>query len=242
MAIPAARGPSSGWAFSARLTYDYRYSIRHQPEAIHFKNERDAFNWLVKDGVAVSCSEGRHRARCGAASVEFFDRAGRPANLLGVLAHGSAPFCVEQSFAEEVRRWAFFKTWGKMVEWVRGARVPALHRLEAFGPGGGRIDIDDLPKPRVRGYGYFSKGMLKHYRRRSGPVPFVSRSRGYRFYRPLHTTAERRLNAAVADEYGDGLVRPARLNLPSTWDDRVRHIERGWKAQHKGRKSWDRVR
>jgi len=76
-----------------------------------------------------------------------------------------------------------------------------------------------------------------------GPVPGVHKrpaSSGY--FRRVGTHTERRLNALVLREEGEVASRPARqgYNLPSSWDDVHRDRQTGWKAQHKGRKSWDR--
>jgi hypothetical protein len=78
-----------------------------------------------------------------------------------------------------------------------------------------------------------------------GPVPGIRKWRGGRSYmRRIHTTAERRLNGLVLFEEGEVACRAARNthNLPHSWDDIMRHRENGWKSQHKGAKSWDRVR
>lgn len=75
-----------------------------------------------------------------------------------------------------------------------------------------------------------------------GPVPGVRKWRGGRRYiRRMKTTAERRLNALVLREEGEVTIRAARNahNLPDSRDDFVIQRENGWKAQHKGAKSWD---
>lgn len=81
------------------------------------------------------------------------------------------------------------------------------------------------------------------YEYRRGPVGGTRCSRGGGgFMRHMRTTAERRLNALVLKDEGEVPARVARTghNLPNSWDDYRRHQERCWKAQHKGRKSWDR--
>lgn len=78
---------------------------------------------------------------------------------------------------------------------------------------------------------------------RSGPVEGIRKSRGgYGFFRRPRTSAERRLNTLVLIEDGEVSCRARRKpnQLPNPWDDILRHKERCWKAQHKGRKAWDR--
>ncbi len=78
-----------------------------------------------------------------------------------------------------------------------------------------------------------------------GPVPGIRKWRGGRHYmRRIGTQSERRLNCMVLKEEGEVSCRAARSghNLPSSWDDIMRHKENGWKSQHKGAKSWDRER
>ena len=72
-------------------------------------------------------------------------------------------------------------------------------------------------------------------------APGIAKQRGgYGIFRQPHTQAERRLNACVLTEDGEVPARPVRNHLPSVWDDDFRHRTRNWKAQHKGRKAWDR--
>ena len=76
---------------------------------------------------------------------------------------------------------------------------------------------------------------------RRGPVPGIAKRRGgYGVFRQPHTHAERRLNALVLAEDGEVPARPERNSLPSVWDDDFRPRISNWKAQHKGRKAWDR--
>ena len=76
---------------------------------------------------------------------------------------------------------------------------------------------------------------------RRGPVPGIAKRRGgHGIFRQPHTQAERRLNACVLADDGEVPARPVRNSLPSVWDDCWRHRTRNWKAQHKGRKAWDR--
>lgn len=80
------------------------------------------------------------------------------------------------------------------------------------------------------------------YIRRVTPVPGTSRRVRGCFFRRPGTTAERRLAAGTLREDGEPGPRPARnpRNLVNAWDDVPRHVERGWKSQHRGRKAWDR--
>lgn len=81
----------------------------------------------------------------------------------------------------------------------------------------------------------------RHFSFRRGPVPGIAKRRGgHGIFRQPHTQAERRLNALVLAEDGEVPARPVRNHLPSVWDDDFRHRTRNWKAQHKGRKAWDR--
>ncbi len=83
------------------------------------------------------------------------------------------------------------------------------------------------------------------YVRRRGPVHGIRKWRGGGgYFRGVRTMAETRLNALVLVEEGEVGCRPSRRerNLPHSWDDVPRHRERSWKSQHRGRKSWDRVR
>lgn len=78
-----------------------------------------------------------------------------------------------------------------------------------------------------------------------GPVPGIRKYRnGYRFMRRMSTKAERRMNALVLTEDGEVAARTVRTgyNLPSSWDDLQREIQRCWKSQHHGSKSWNRPR
>jgi hypothetical protein len=72
---------------------------------------------------------------------------------------------------------------------------------------------------------------------RKGPVPFTGRSNrgGYKYYRSIKTTQERRINDAHKE-----FIRAKRRNLPSAWDDLPRskdRIKHSWKKQKK-RKQW----
>lgn len=82
------------------------------------------------------------------------------------------------------------------------------------------------------------------YGRRQGPVAGVHKGRGYvDWFRAPKTMNERRFNAVViCGERDVVMVRSSRrsTNLPSERDDMLRCMQRCWKAQTKGRKSWDR--
>ena len=64
---------------------------------------------------------------------------------------------------------------------------------------------------------------------------------GGHYYRRVRTMAERRQNMAVIVDEGRTFVRAGRAHLPSNWDDIGRTIQRGWKSQHRGQKSWDKA-
>lgn len=92
--------------------------------------------------------------------------------------------------------------------------------------------------------GAFWRGRLENYEFynanlfRCTPVQGTGR-RGYgRYYRRIRTTNEHRLNMGVMLDEGKMLVRGPRRNLPNSWDDIGRTIQRSWKVQGKGRKSW----
>lgn len=66
------------------------------------------------------------------------------------------------------------------------------------------------------------------------------RGGGYGFHRYPQTTPERRLNQAMPDEPAARWARQGR-HLPTSWDDLPRTVQRCWKAQRKGRKTWARA-
>ena len=77
----------------------------------------------------------------------------------------------------------------------------------------------------------------------SGPVPGIRKRRGGpAHFRHPATTPEARLNAMLLPGEGEVSARRARCgaNLPDSWDERVRSVEKSWKSQHQGRKAWDR--
>lgn len=83
------------------------------------------------------------------------------------------------------------------------------------------------------------------YTRRQGPVHGVRCRRGsWKCFRQIGTQGSLRQAALVLHEEGEVPPRARRnaANLPTAWDDLRREVEHSWKAQHKGRKSWDRRR
>lgn len=72
---------------------------------------------------------------------------------------------------------------------------------------------------------------------RKGPVPNTGKFSGYRYFRHMKTTQERRKNSdPEVYEY----VRPARRsdNLPNSYDDITRDYYKSWKHCTKKRKQW----
>lgn len=114
-------------------------------------------------------------------------------------------------------------------------------RQKALSPRGKLLNIAELVAwgRRLRRSGYWSH---RAHVFRSGPVPSTRKWRGGSGQTNCRTQAERRSNAMVVKEDGEVSVRAARLgfNLPCSWDGRYRDVERCWKSQHKGGKSWDR--
>lgn len=81
------------------------------------------------------------------------------------------------------------------------------------------------------------------YVRRCGPVHGIHKwGRGGPSNRASRTQRERRDNAFVLAQEGEIRARAARCgsHIPDSWDEKPRCLERNWKSQHKGRKSWDR--
>ena len=75
---------------------------------------------------------------------------------------------------------------------------------------------------------------------REGSVEGINRSRIGRYYRKIATTQERREVAGVLNCEGEPDFRGNRRCLPNSWDDISRTLQRCWKRQHKGAKSWDK--
>jgi hypothetical protein len=122
-------------------------------------------------------------------------------------------------------------------------RCEKLVCLDAFSLNGRPLNLRGLLE---LGDSLTSKG--KRYARRGvvycgyGPVPNVHKSRGGRqYFRNIHTTPERRMNALVVAEDGERPARAARTggNLPNSWDDiAFSRLSRGWKSQRKSLKAW----
>lgn len=117
---------------------------------------------------------------------------------------------------------------------------------KAYGPRGGEISTTELA---AFGRRVSASKMPRWwsapagYVRRSGrPVPGIRKWRGGSYFQSVQSQNERRTNCAVFEEEGEVPARASRrwTNLPDSWDDKQRHRERCWKAQHKGCKSWDR--
>lgn len=116
--------------------------------------------------------------------------------------------------------------------------------LEVFGPTGRVLNAhgillkgEALTAKKTR---LFRWGQMRDYRG-YGPVPGIRKWRGGNGYcRRMRTTSEQRLNALTLLEEGEISARAARSgrNLANSWDDHCRHRQEGWKAQHKGCKSW----
>lgn len=78
---------------------------------------------------------------------------------------------------------------------------------------------------------------------RQDPVRGTGKRRGGSARRRWRTQQERRDNAFVLKDEGEVAARPTRCGgyLPNSWDwSPYAKGLRGWKGQHKGRKSWDR--
>lgn len=65
------------------------------------------------------------------------------------------------------------------------------------------------------------------------------------YFRPIHTTPEKRWNEAHLDEYGPSIVRPRRQKrlLPDSYWDKYCNMwstDRSWKHNSKRRKQWKR--
>ena len=67
---------------------------------------------------------------------------------------------------------------------------------------------------------------------RHDPVPGTGGRGHYRCLRRIRTTQEIKANAQARLE-GEPPVRGHRLNLPTRWDDPMRHVEHNWKRQRR---------
>lgn len=103
--------------------------------------------------------------------------------------------------------------------------------------------LSNIPYKYDRGSWYISamrRDVGKNYngaKFRQEPVPYIRHRRGYKFYRRIRTTNELRQNTAPEMKE---FVRASRRehNLPTSWDERSRHIDNCWKSQRKCRKQW----
>jgi len=153
----------------------------------------------------------------------------------------------ERSFKtkEELAAAAYSNSW-YIRENQRGWDYEFSNRVvnqKAFSPNGKLINVAELVAWATR---------LSHEARwnrpsnayvfRRGSVPGIRGWGGGPGTRPYRVQAERRLNAFVLAEEGEVPARACRQGfcLPDSWDGRPRTRDRSWKAQHKGRKSWDR--
>jgi hypothetical protein len=126
-----------------------------------------------------------------------------------------------------------------------GSAVSPLE-IEAFGISGRQLRLQgliDAGMADLRRQGLLQRlgGRLSNWGGQ-GAVPGTgNRGRFARLWRPCRTAQERRYAAHVMHEEGEIGPRACRDTvLPEVWDDRHRPRIKCWKAQHKGRKAWDR--
>jgi len=114
----------------------------------------------------------------------------------------------------------------------------------AFTPRGKPISLAELVAwgRRLAWHRHLSR-RFSGYVRRCGPVEGIRKWRGGSSSRPCRVQNERRSNDCVLRDEGEVAARASRcgFHLPDSWDGRSRTVQRCWKAQHKGRKSWDRL-
>ena len=174
------------------------------------------------------------------------DKARTTYRLVTLTKHGEA---VSEFFFDNWRdlAWAFVSRGCK----ADASAFRALSRegvVEAYTSTGTPINLVRLAECRFRfETGFWTPRAVPGYVRRSTPVPGTSKLRGGRgYFRRIGTHNEISTNAAVIcfEDGGRGMVRAARRgrNLPDAWDDIHRDLVTGWKAQHRGHKSWDRTR
>lgn len=152
----------------------------------------------------------------------------------------------------EVRTYPSLEALGEAAYWLHAHRGCWLKSLTATSEQGRTFAVEELMAAAGRRIqeGYvlrqllWQRGSLTEPAYRRAPVPRTGRrtSYGRSWLRRPRTEAERRLNALVVFEDGEVPARNRRRGraLPSSWDDIPREIPRGWKDQHKGRKSWDK--
>lgn len=148
--------------------------------------------------------------------------------------------------------WSCDRGLGIAPVWVRveaySERGRTLNPQELFAYGRTIKESDRRRRQRARGRYYSFAGWVRpagHHEdfRGHGPVEHVRKWRGGSgYFRDIHTTAEGRMNCLVIREEGEVPARACRQirSLPNTRDDCSRCRERGWKAQSRGRKAWDR--
>jgi hypothetical protein len=115
-------------------------------------------------------------------------------------------------------------------------------RLKALNPSDKVLSVEELVAwgRRLRQTEYLSRRHAHVFR--EGPVQGIRKWRGGYGVRNHRVQAERRDNHLVVFEDGEVSARATRCGgyLPNSWDGRRRIVQRCWKSQHKGRKSWDR--
>ena len=95
--------------------------------------------------------------------------------------------------------------------------------------------LSKVAKNNERGFNYFYEKLILN--QNTFRFRFGFKRSGYKTFRSIHTTPERRWNIAHVDEHGKQFVRGARRNLPDSWDDYVRCYQRTWKEK-KIKKQW----
>lgn len=114
---------------------------------------------------------------------------------------------------------------------------------QAFGPRGKEIAIHELVRYGARvAFARTAYFRSRIFTWRSGSVPGIGRIGGGSYFRTPKNHAERKQLAAVSHD--EVIVRPrgkrSANTLVDSHDDFQRTVQRSWKVQHKGRKSWDR--
>jgi hypothetical protein len=128
----------------------------------------------------------------------------------------------------------FGATWRTRVEWKT---------FEPYGENGQPLPVRQLLREfdllaYLQGTG---SGRLRRGERGHGPVRGIRKRRGgFRWFRTIHTSQEKRIHALVLNDEGEVPARAARSakNLPTAWDDFLRVPQRSWKKQSKARKQW----
>ena len=138
---------------------------------------------------------------------------------------------------ERVTRWHLKYGGGHSDAWLRT-------RVQAYSSRGRILDVVELcawgvrqdTQPRMW------RGAPPGYVRRQTSVPHVGRPYGGPFSKGARYVGESRMNSAHFADEGEPECRARRRPsyLYDRWDGRNRSNERCWKAQHKGRKAWER--